>query len=159
MHNRGVVEADNVRTATEGDLQLRLQDFVRRFGLLRTDQTPCGCPLATSHAHALQLLGAAGTLTQQELARRLRLDKSTTSRLVAKLAERGWVEKRSNPDDRRASRLTLSVTGQTVLADLSRAAAAKYRALWGRIPPAERPRVLAALHTLTQALEEDASSR
>ncbi|HEX6836754.1 MAG TPA: MarR family transcriptional regulator, partial [Polyangia bacterium] len=68
-------------------LRAAVQELIRRFGLLSESSTPCGHPLATSHAHALMLLYEAGPvgLHQAELARQLGIDKSNTSRLVRQL--------------------------------------------------------------------------
>ena len=69
------------------DLRRSIQRFVRAFGLLAGDQTPCGQPLAPSHAHALLVLlerecvAPANALKQQELASALGLDKSSITRL------------------------------------------------------------------------------
>ena len=65
---------------------------MRAFGLLAGDQTPCGQPLAPSHAHALLVLlerARTGTdvLKQQDLARELGLDKSSITRLCTKMVE------------------------------------------------------------------------
>ncbi len=70
------------------ELQRRLREFVRAFGLLASKRTPCGLPLPLAQAHALQVLGESSQITQQTLASRVCLDKSTTSRLVASLGQR-----------------------------------------------------------------------
>lgn len=134
------------------ELQRRVQKFIRSFGLLAQDHTPCGRPLPTSQAHALQVIGQCGELTQQMLAERLNLDKSTTSRLVLQLVERGWAIKEVNPRDRRETLLQLSAQGQVVLGEIQQASADKYHALLKRIPLEKRPQVLEALDLLTEAL-------
>lgn len=65
--------------------------FVRNFGLHQPDRTPCGQPLPVSVAYALAEIARDGGLRQVELGRRLKLEKSTVSRLVANLRIRGWV--------------------------------------------------------------------
>ena len=59
--------------------------FVRSFGLHKPDQTPCGQPVAVAEAHALTDLAAFRPMRQGELAARLRLEKSTVSRLVRQM--------------------------------------------------------------------------
>ncbi len=135
------------------DLQRRVREFVRAFGLLASERTPCGLPVPISQAHALQVLGESSAITQGALASRLCLDKSTTSRLVASLVERGWVVKERGELDRREARLALSAAGQTVLAELREASAARYHELLARIPPGKRAQVLEALDLLAAALE------
>jgi DNA-binding MarR family transcriptional regulator len=136
---------------TEIELRERVQAFVRSFGLLNQERTPCGRPLPTSHAHALQVLGQEQPITQQVLAERLRLDKSTTSRLITQLGERGWVERGPNPANRREVRLSLTPAGQGALESILQASADRYRAMLGRIPPEKRAGVLEALDVLTAA--------
>ncbi len=135
------------------ELQRRVREFVRAFGLFASERTPCGLPIPLSQAHALQVLGESSQITQQTLALRLRLDKSTTSRVVASLVERGWVVKERGELDRREARLALSAAGQTLLAELREASAARYHELLSRIPPGKRAQVLEALDLLTAALE------
>lgn len=69
--------------------QEALMRFVRHFGLHQPDRTPCGPPLPVSEAHAMVKIAREGRIRQVELARRLRLAKSTVSRLVANLVGRG----------------------------------------------------------------------
>jgi DNA-binding MarR family transcriptional regulator len=133
-------------------LQDRLVGFIRAFGLHQPERTPCGQPIPVSEAHALAELARDPPLGQAELARRLGLEKSTVSRLVGQLAGRGWLHRRPDPDDGRATLLALTPTGQQAAADLAAARAAKFTRLLDRIPPAERAAVLGALATLTEAL-------
>lgn len=133
-------------------MQLRIQRFIRSFGLLDQERTPCGQPVPTSQAHALQLLGSAEALTQQALADQLGLDKSTTSRIVAQLVDRGWVAKAVNLHNRREAHLALTERGRVALGEVQASASAKYAALWQQIPPEKRPQILESLTLLTDAL-------
>lgn len=56
--------------------------------------------------------------TQRELARRLELGAAATGRLVDRLVERGFVERRSDKTDRRAHRLHLTQAAQNLLIEL-----------------------------------------
>ena len=134
------------------ELQERLIAFVRAFGLLRPDATPCGRPLSVSEAHALLELSRDAGLSQAALGARLRLEKSTVSRLVTQLEGHGWVERGRDPTDGRAIRLRLTEAGRRVADQVAAARAGHYATLLERIPPAERERVLHALEVLVQAL-------
>ncbi len=136
-------------------LQERVQEFIRRFGLLDQERTPCGRPMPTSHAHALQILGRGGGMTQRELAARLRLDESTVSRLVDRQVRSGWVERATDERNRRRSRLALTPAGHAVLDEVRRASAAKFRLIQDRIPPAQRGHILAAFDVLIAAIGEE----
>lgn len=134
------------------DLANRLQAFVRGFGLHRSETTPCGMPIAVSDAHALMEL-SAGPIGQTELARRLGLTKSTVSRLVTMLGERGWVRRMADPNDGRVAHLALTGAGRGIAAQLATARRQRLAALLDAIEPSQRPAVLEALATLTTAAE------
>lgn len=140
---------------TEHLLQEQIQIFIRQFGLLEQEHTPCQYPLSPSQAHALQVLGANGTLTQSQLAKHLRLERSTVSRLVNALVEQGWAERTTNPHNRREVLLSLTGPGQTVFEDIHASASAKYHAIWSCLPEERRAVVLDALVTLNAILKEE----
>jgi DNA-binding MarR family transcriptional regulator len=140
--------------ADEQELQQRIQAFVHAFGLLNQNRTPCGQPIPTSQAHTLQVLGQGDGIAQQALTEQLGLDKSTTSRLVAQLVDRGWVAKRINPENRREAQLLLTEQGLAALGQVQQAAAAKFQALWEQVPSDKQPQVLESLSLLTTALRE-----
>jgi DNA-binding MarR family transcriptional regulator len=98
--------------AAEVDLQERMIALIRAFGLHKPNETPCGKPVSVAEAHALIELSRAETLVQKELASRLRLEKSTVSRLVGLLEGRRWVERSRNPEDGRAVELRLTEVGR-----------------------------------------------
>jgi MarR family transcriptional regulator, organic hydroperoxide resistance regulator len=54
-------------------------------------------------------------ITQQELARRLLVTKGNVVGLIDRLSAAGWVERRPDPDDRRANRLHLTAAGRRLL--------------------------------------------
>jgi DNA-binding MarR family transcriptional regulator len=136
------------------ELQDRMMAFVRAFGLHQPDQTPCGQPISVSEAHALAELVRDQPLTQQELGLRLRLEKSTISRLVGLLEGRDWIERTPNPNDGRSVQLTLTKTGTRMAKQIATAREKTFSRLLESIPKAQRPNVLAALKTLTEALHE-----
>ncbi len=139
----------------EHALRQQIQTFVRQFGLLEQEHTPCHVPLTPSQAHALQVLGQEEMLTQYQLASQLRLEKSTVSRLVQSLVERGWVERASNPDNRREMLLTLTDAGHTSFEEVQANAVDKYRMMWSHIPEDRRAQVLDALAILNTILQEE----
>jgi DNA-binding MarR family transcriptional regulator len=133
-------------------LQHELVGFVRAFGLLSQERTPCGQPMAPSDAHALTEI-ADGGRTQRELVDRLHLDRSSVSRLVDRLAARGWVE-RANGPDRRTVRLLPTPAGRRVAADVAGARAKRFAALLEAVPADRRGEVLDAIRLLTVAARE-----
>ncbi|SCG40286.1 transcriptional regulator, MarR family [Micromonospora echinaurantiaca] len=125
--------------------------FVRNFGLHQPDRTPCGQPLPVSEAHAMVEIARDGQLRQAELARRLRLEKSTVSRLVANLVNRGWVHRAPADGDGRGVLLVLTDAGATAAARQADARRDRLTALLDRIPDHERAAVVRALQALAEA--------
>ena len=142
------------RTAEEVDLQERMIALIRAFGLHKADQTPCGRPVSVAEAHALMELSRAETLVQKELASRLRLEKSTVSRLVGMLEDRGWVERSRSPQDGRALELRLTGAGKRTAENIAEARRAKFARVLEAIPEEERGSVLEAVRILEEAIRE-----
>lgn len=135
-------------------LQQRIVAFIRAFGLHRPDETPCGSPVPVSEAHALTVLVETGPLSQSDLARHLRLTKSTVSRLVDQLVRRGWVQRRPGDTDGRQRLVELTIQGRTTADAIATRRAERMRDLLKHIPDADRSAVLAALDLLVEASRE-----
>src|ERR1700682_2705198 len=56
-----------------------------------------------------------GTLTLTELARHIRVDRSTLGEMINRMVERSLVSKRSNGTDRRSAEVQLAPVGKTAL--------------------------------------------
>lgn len=65
-----------------------------------------------AQVEVLQTLAETGPARVGDLAERLRLAQSTVSALVGKLSEAGLIMREVDPDDRRASVLTLTTAGR-----------------------------------------------
>lgn len=134
--------------------QEALMRFVRDFGLHQPDRTPCGQPLPVSEAHAMVEIARDGRMRQVELARRLRLEKSTVSRLVTNLVGRGWVRRDTADDDGRGVLLVLTDAGRQAAARQAEARRDRLTTLLERIPDDQRGAVVRALQTLAEAAVE-----
>jgi len=66
---------------------------------------------------ALQVVGNQPGIDQRTLARTIALDASTTGGVVDRLEARGWMERRTAPEDRRARQLVLTAAGEQALAE------------------------------------------
>ncbi len=127
--------------------------LVRAFGLHRPHETPCGEPIPVAEAHALMDLAAGGPLNHGELAARLRLEKSSVSRLVRQLEKRAWIARTPAGHDRRILRIRLTAAGKRAAARLARARHSKFDQLLAAIPKQKRKLVLEAISALVAALE------
>jgi DNA-binding MarR family transcriptional regulator len=141
------------RTA-EVDLQERMIALIRAFGLHKPDQTPCGKPVSVAEAHALMELSRGQPLVQKELASRLRLEKSTVSRLVGMLEGRGWVERSRSTQDRRAVELRLTGAGRRTAEGIAEVRREKFARVLEAIPEGERGSVLESMRILEEAMRE-----
>jgi DNA-binding MarR family transcriptional regulator len=79
---------------------------------------PPDCPGAS--AGVLTLLGRHGDMRMSKLAELLAVDMSVTSRHVAHVADRGWIERCPDPADKRSRILRLTEPGRARLDELSR---------------------------------------
>jgi DNA-binding MarR family transcriptional regulator len=137
-------------------LQDQIVAFIRAFGLHRPDQTACGQPVSVSEAHALMELADRVSLRPAELAQRLRLEKSTVSRLVRQLENRDWVAREPDLADGRAVQLRLTVAGRTAAEKLARARAEKFDALIRALPEDQRDQIIEGFRTLVGVLDAEA---
>ncbi|WBO65269.1 MarR family winged helix-turn-helix transcriptional regulator [Streptomyces camelliae] len=79
---------------------------------------PPDCPAGS--AAVLTLLGRHGDMRMSKLAELLAVDMSVTSRHVAHVAARGWIERLPDPADKRSRILRLTPSGLAQLDELSR---------------------------------------
>lgn len=140
-------------------LREQVQRFVRGFGLLAEEQTPCGAPVSPREAHALLVVlereRAGAPLVQTELASTLGIDKSNVTRLVQRLRKDDRVEQVTSEHDARARCLRLTARGRRLAEALERSSRERFERLLGGIPMREQRAVLAALSRLNEALAAD----
>lgn len=74
--------------------------------------------LTRSQAQVLGQINMNQGINQKSLAERLEIQTMTLTRLIDKLEEAGFVERRADPSDRRAWRLYLTDTAQPILDEM-----------------------------------------
>lgn len=135
----------------DDELRQGLQQLIRLSRILELHS-------GTTHASLSELM-ALGELTdveamsQHELARRLGLEKSTVSRLVAGLVDRGWVSRARNPDNRRLYRLQLTHDGQAAARQIGKELRARHTELLNGLTPAERHGLTIGLAGIARVLK------
>ena len=139
--------------AEQHQLVWLLLEFTRAFGLHRPDLGLPGAHVSFSEALALAELAhaAPAALSQQQLAERLRLEKSTVSRLTASLQQRGLVTRARDPANRRWSKVALTPQGQTTAAELIARFHRRHQRLFAAMRPSERRALAAGLAALVRA--------
>ncbi len=153
MHSR-TNRLPEIEQASITDFHERMIALVRALGLHHPDQTPCGQPVAVAEAQAILELSREPGLSQSDLAARLRLEKSTVSRIVTLLERRGWVERRRDQSDARIVHVHLTTSGQQAATTLAASRAAKFTKIFQAIPEAKRKSVTSALATLIEVIRE-----
>jgi DNA-binding MarR family transcriptional regulator len=142
--------------AAGAELRRLIQAFVRAFGLLTTDETPCGQALATSHAHALMfLLDSAregARPTQQTLGLALGINKSNVARLARRMESAGHLAQSRSKEDGRSRLLSLTAQGTRLAEQVERASGERYASLIGAVPLAARSTLFESLTALNHAV-------
>jgi DNA-binding MarR family transcriptional regulator len=119
----------------------------RRLRLL-TREAVAPWSVTPSQARALSVLHRHGDLRPGELAEHLHVAARSATEVVDDLAERGLVERRPDPHDRRATLVHLTGEGSRVAGALTAARTAQAEGLFAVLPPADRAhlaRILARL--------------
>ena len=93
------------QAAEESSLEFQ-QVYKDRFGMLRTEW------------RVLFHLGMYGELTAKEIGERAKIHKTKISRAVAKLAQRRYLTRTRDANDRRSERLALTASGRAVYREL-----------------------------------------
>lgn len=87
------------------------RELRRGASMLRFRELLYGDELEMGQVDALDLLVSLGPARMRDLAASLRVDASTATRMVARLAEQGLVVREPDPDDARSVRVRLSDRG------------------------------------------------
>ncbi|WNQ12182.1 MarR family transcriptional regulator [Paenibacillus aurantius] len=133
------------------ELRSSVQNFVKLFGLLETNATPCGYPLSVSQVYALQEL-ESNQLSITELASKLELERSSVSRLVDDLVKGGFVNRDINAANRREVILYLSEKGNKSIQQVRQRSVDFFRSLVEEFSDEDKELILGGFNKLTLAL-------
>ncbi|EPD56591.1 MULTISPECIES: MarR family winged helix-turn-helix transcriptional regulator [unclassified Streptomyces] len=103
--------------------QAQYEELIQQFGAFSAVKRelgrilPADCP--SGSAAVLTLLGRYGDMRMSKLAELLAVDMSVTSRHVAHLADRGWIDRSPDPADKRSRIVHLTAAGIARLEELS----------------------------------------
>jgi DNA-binding MarR family transcriptional regulator len=129
-------------------------DLVRLGGMLQPDAAVPGQPVSVSQAFALHELDTGTPLSQRDLAERLRLEKSSVSRMAADMERKGLLVRERDPDNRRTYRLRLTEEGRTLHARMASAFHAHYLRWVAAMTGAEREALVTGLSAFVRVLRE-----
>jgi DNA-binding MarR family transcriptional regulator len=74
--------------------------------------------LSLAQFDLLATLAHGEGITQQEVAARLLVSKGNVCGLIDRAGASGWVERRPDPDDRRANRIYLTIAGRSLIGEV-----------------------------------------
>ena len=138
-------------------LHALLMDVVRAAGLLQPDETIPGQTVSMSQAFALHELDSGTLLSQRDLAERLRLEKSSVSRMAAEMERKGLLVRERDPDNRRQYRLRLTDRGHAMHVRMASTFHMQYEQWVAAMTRAERVALLKGLPALVRAISQHVS--
>ena len=133
-------------------LQAAVADLVRVYQFRDRDRICCH-DISVTQCYALETLVDHGPLRLGVLAERLFLDKSTTSRVVASLVKKGYVEQQADVADRRATALLATSKGRRLCARITEDLVAQQKQLLQDLEPDVREAVVRVIRGLAHAAD------
>jgi len=133
-----------------GRLREGIRLLVRRFSLAERADVSC-CGMTVAQAATLEAL-ADGELRLGELGKRLGITASTLTRNLARLEERGLMERVVDPGDGRAQRAALTDAGREAAEQVRRNEEIFTRSILDRLPPGSVERSLEVFDQLLAAV-------
>ena len=143
---RGALDRD------AADLHAAVADLVRVYQFRDRDRICCH-DVSVTQCYALETLVEHGSMRLSALAERLFLDKSTTSRVVATLVKKGYVEQAADAQDGRAIALSATRKGRGLCARITDDLVDQQKQLLQDLDPDVRVGVVRVLRRLAQAAD------
>ncbi|MBD9382245.1 MarR family transcriptional regulator [Achromobacter sp. ACM02] len=141
------------RDQTIRDLREFSRKLVRELGFMRSSLA--GSELAPSAVHAIIEIGLQPGIQARDLAAILRLDKSNTSRQVAKLESAGLLTREADSDDARSSRLYLSEAGTRLRMQIDQFATGQVSRALRQLAPEDQQSLIRFLSLYADALSHE----
>ncbi|ASA19878.1 MarR family winged helix-turn-helix transcriptional regulator [Paenibacillus donghaensis] len=135
-------------------LQNLLRVLDRNIGALEKTQLAC-CGVTIGQCHAVMEIGLANEISLIDLAKVLNLDKSTMSRTVNNLVTDEWVERITDPENRRYVKLKLSLKGEALHQQINAVMNSYFGSVMNDIPEDKREQVAESLGLLIHALNKN----
>jgi DNA-binding MarR family transcriptional regulator len=144
--------ADPAVDRDAADLHAAVADLVRVYQFRDRDRICCH-DISVTQCYALETLVEHGPLRLSTLAERLFLDKSTTSRVVASLVKKGYVEQSADAQDGRAIALTATPKGRGLCARITDDLVEQQKSVLQDLDPEVRAGVVRVVRRLAQAAD------
>ncbi len=141
------------RRSSSVQVAILLREAINRVNRRLRQTRPIG-ELTIAQISALQSLDMAGALTPRELADAERVQPPTMTRIVARLEERGLVQRTPHPTDGRQVILAPSPDGRLMLSEYSRVRDEWLAQRLSKLTPDERDTLLRAAEILTRIAKD-----
>jgi len=119
--------------------------------LLEKGEALC-CGVTLSQCHAIVEIARAGSISVNDLANLLGLDKSTMSRTINNLVEQELVTREPDPKNRRCLSISLTAKGQELFLNIESGMEQYYRGVYDSLPEDRREQILESLEILVNSL-------
>ena len=147
-----IIGQDAELGADAAEFHQALSDLVRVYQFRDRDRICC-YDISVTQCYALEAIAEKGPLSLNDLAAVLYLDKSTASRVVATLERKGYVERKSDPDDRRAIRIIITREGRALYRRIEGELLDQEKHLIADFDPAVRKGMTQLIRRLARAAE------
>lgn len=133
------------------DLSLAVVRLARQLRFRRAES-----PISLSQLSALSTLAKEGAMTPGALAERERVRPPSMTRVIASLAELGYVARSAHPDDGRQVLVSVSQAGADLIEAEKRASQEWLKRRLERLDPEERRTLLTAADLMTAIVDQSA---
>jgi len=133
-------------------LRNAIKSLLRNLGALEGENAFC-CDCTYAQCHTIVEVAACGSLSLNELASRLNMDKSFMSRTVDDLVRKGYLSREQDPSDRRYIKIQLTEQGAQLYDEIELQSRNKFVELLTGIQEGERMLVIKGLEVLNLALK------
>jgi len=134
--------------------QENMLHIVRSLGLHKPDETPCGQPVSVAEAHALLEIAREPGISQNGLAARLKLEKSTVSRVRCNAGATRLDSPRARSVRRALRAASFDATRHQSQREIARSRRAKFDRIFTAIPAARRRSVVDSLSLLLEVIRD-----
>lgn len=129
-----------------------LKSLLRNLGALDGKKAFC-CDCTYTQGHIITEVAVCGSISLNELAGRLNIDKSFMSKSVDDLVRKGFLKREQDPSDRRYVIIRLTEQGEQLYAKIQLQSRNKFAELLAGIQEGDRQLVIKGLEILNHALQ------
>ncbi len=125
------------------------KELIRRYQFRDWNQICC-YEISISQCYILDVLAEEGTLTMQQLARRMYKSISTMTRVAGQLIRKGYLRRQQDSQDRRVVHVSITPQGKAIVTAIHRDMIEMQKTVLRGIPERDWPGALRLLEALTQ---------